>query len=53
VYGREALPKQWVDKVLNCRPQSGQPNVLRPRPECFWPVDALHIARCLVAGGEV
>lgn len=41
VRGREALPKQWVEKVLNCRPTSGQPNVLRPRPECFWPVDAL------------
>ena len=53
VHGKEALPKQWVEKVLNCRPQSGQPNVRRPRPECFWPVDALHIARCLVAGGEV
>ena len=51
VYGREGVPKQWVDKVLNCRPQYGQLNVLRPRPECYWPVDALHIARCLVAGG--
>ena len=53
VYGREALPKQWVEKLLNCRPQTGQPNVQRPRPECFWSVDALHIARCMVAGGDV
>jgi ADP-ribosylglycohydrolase len=53
VHGREALPKQWVEKVLNCRPMSGQANVRHPRPECFWPVDALHIARCLVVGGEV
>ena len=52
VFGREALPKQWVEKVLNCRPTPGQANVRHPRPECFWPVDALHIARCLVAGGE-
>jgi len=53
VYGREAVPQQWIDKLLNCRPKFGQPNVQHPRPECFWPVDALHIAQCLVAGGEV
>jgi ADP-ribosylglycohydrolase len=53
VYGRDAVPQQWVDKILDCRPQFGQPNVLRPRPQCYWPVDALDIARCLVAGGEV
>lgn len=52
VYGREAVPKQWVEKLLTCRPESGQPNVRHPRPQCFWPVDALHIAFCLAAGGE-
>jgi ADP-ribosylglycohydrolase len=52
VYGRGAIPVQWVDKLVNCRPEAGQPHVRHPRPECFWPVDALHIARCLVAGGE-
>jgi ADP-ribosyl-[dinitrogen reductase] hydrolase len=53
VYGRDAIPEQWVEKLLNCRPKAGNPNVRHPRPECFWPVDALHIAWCLVAGGEV
>jgi ADP-ribosyl-[dinitrogen reductase] hydrolase len=53
VYGRDAIPQQWVEKLLNCRPEAGRPGVMRPRPECFWPVDALHIAWCLVAGGEV
>jgi len=53
VYGRDAIPDQWVEKLLNCRPEAGNPNVRHPRPECFWPVDALHIAWCLVAGGEV
>ena len=52
VHGREAVPKQWVEKVLACRPEAGLPNVRHPRPECFWPVDALHIAFSLVAGGE-
>ena len=52
VYGRQAIPKQWVEKLLTCRPESGQANVRHPRPECFWPVDVLHIASCLAAGGE-
>ena len=48
VYGIDAIPTQWVDSVLNCRPIAGNPGVHRPRPECFWPVDALEIASRLV-----
>lgn len=48
VYGREAIPKRWVDCLLNCRPKAGQPNVHHPRPECFWPVDALILAENLL-----
>jgi ADP-ribosylglycohydrolase len=48
VYGIDAIPSQWVDSVLNCRPKVGNPGVHRPRPECFWPVDALEIASRLV-----
>lgn len=48
VYGKEAIPSQWIESLLNCRPVAGQPNVHRPRPECFWPVDALELAECLV-----
>jgi len=51
LYGREAVPAQWVEKVLTCRPESGNPRVRHPRPECFWPVDALDIAMSLLAGG--
>ena len=51
-YGRDALPNQWVEKVLSCRPKAGEPRVRRPRPECFWPVDALELAKSLVAGGS-
>jgi ADP-ribosyl-[dinitrogen reductase] hydrolase len=50
VYGRSALPKQWVEKILSCRPKAGGPRVHHPRPECFWPVDALELAKSLVAG---
>lgn len=48
VYGREAIPAQWCEKVLTCRPEAGNPRVRRPRPECFWPVDALDIATALL-----
>jgi len=48
VYGHDAIPRQWVQCVLTCRPQAGQPNVHRPRPECFWPVDALVLAEGLL-----
>ena len=48
VHGRSEIPEQWEQKVLNCRPDSGQPHVTRPRPECFWPVDALELAEQLL-----
>ncbi|CAG4908186.1 unnamed protein product [Acidithrix sp. C25] len=48
VYGIDAIPSQWVDSVLNCHPKAGNPGVHRPRPECFWPIDALELASRLV-----
>lgn len=48
VYGRSAVPGQWVESLLNCRPAAGLPNVRQPRPECFWPVDALELAERLL-----
>lgn len=48
VYGVEAIPEQWRDAVLNCRPKMGAAHVHRPRPECFWGVDALELAEQLV-----
>ncbi len=48
VHGREAVPKRWVDRLLSCRPREGEPNVLQPRPECYWPVDALELAEHLI-----
>ncbi len=38
---------QWSECMLNCRPAAGQPHVRRPRPECFWPVDALALVEGL------
>ncbi|MCK9230016.1 MAG: ADP-ribosylglycohydrolase family protein [Syntrophales bacterium] len=53
VYGLDAIPSRWVDRILNCRPKAGRPGVHRPRPECLWPVDALELAAQLVAGKTV
>lgn len=48
VWGRSAIPAQWESCVLNCRPQAGLPGVRQPRPERFWPVDALELAEGLL-----
>lgn len=50
VCGKEAIPHQWLDSLLNCRPQLGSPGVGRPRPACFWPVDVLELAKGLIIG---
>ncbi|OPZ72611.1 MAG: ADP-ribosyl-(dinitrogen reductase) glycohydrolase [Verrucomicrobia bacterium ADurb.Bin474] len=52
VHGRNAIPGQWVESLLNCRPAVGQPNVRHPRPDCFWPVDSLELAERLLKSGE-
>ena len=48
VYGRDAIPAQWTECLLSCRPAAGQQHVSRPRPECFWPVDAPELAEHLI-----
>ncbi len=48
VYGREAVPAQWTETLLACKPAPGTPGVHRPRPECFWPGELLEIAKNLV-----
>jgi hypothetical protein len=44
VHGREAVPKQWRDRVLTCRPLMNMAGIHKPRPATYWPVDALEIA---------
>lgn len=51
VFGRNSIPEDWQQAVLNCRPQAGRPGVNHPRPECFWPVDLLALARTLWESG--
>lgn len=49
VYGCDAVPSQWRDAVLNCRPEAGGANVLNPRPKPFWPIDALELTQRLIS----
>ena len=44
IHGEEAVPAQWREAVLHCRPEAGRPGVHEPRPEIYWPVDALELA---------
>ena len=48
VHGRKGIPLKWLDRILTCRPLAGISGVKHPRPEAFWPVDALWIAERLV-----
>jgi ADP-ribosylglycohydrolase len=52
VYGLEAIPWQWRQAVLGCRPQAGLPGVRRPRPEIYWPGDALELAALLLGESQ-
>jgi ADP-ribosyl-[dinitrogen reductase] hydrolase len=53
VHGAAAIPAQWRDRVLTCRPIPLLHGVRHPRPRAFWPVDVLVVAeRLLVAGRE-
>ncbi len=47
IYGIDAIPEQWTSSILTCRPEQGKPGVHRPRPERYWPVDALVLAEQL------
>jgi ADP-ribosylglycohydrolase len=52
VHGRDAVPQQWMDRVLTCRPIAGLPGIGKPRPMEFWPVDALALAERLLLAGK-
>jgi len=51
VNGRSVVPAQWQEAVLQCRPEAGRPGVEHPRPQCFWPIDALELAEQLLGSG--
>jgi len=47
VHGLDEIPMQWREKVLSCKPENRQ-GVVRPRPEVFWPVEALELSQQLL-----
>src|SRR5262249_44626135 len=49
VYGVQAIPRQWQQMVLSCRPLVDQPGVEQPRPALFWPIDALVLSERLLS----
>jgi ADP-ribosyl-[dinitrogen reductase] hydrolase len=49
--GRDAVPLQWRNAVLTCRPVHA-PDVRNPRPKTYWPDDTLELAEALVAAGQ-
>lgn len=51
LHGREAIPLQWRQMVLSCRPH-GEAQAFRPRPAFCWPVDAHEQAEWLLLCGE-
>jgi len=42
--GIDAVPLDWREALQNCRAQEGVTGVEQPRPETFWPVDAMTLA---------
>jgi len=52
VHGRKAIPFQWQDRILTCRPIAESAGGNNPRPAPFWPIDALWLAERLVALGQ-
>jgi len=52
LHGRDAIPQQWRQAVVACRPQQGTPGVRQPRPEAYWPIDALELADQLMGIGR-
>jgi ADP-ribosylglycohydrolase len=51
IHGEEAVPAQWREAILNCRTEAGSPSVRTPRPQRYWPVDALELADALLEQG--
>jgi ADP-ribosylglycohydrolase/fructose-1,6-bisphosphatase/inositol monophosphatase family enzyme len=50
-HGRDAIPAQWIDRVITCRPIPGLDGVRHPRPISLWAVDAPRLAEHLLAVG--
>jgi len=50
VHGRDAVPSQWRQMVLSCRPVASR--AARPRPMPYWPADVYELAERLLLAGR-
>jgi ADP-ribosyl-[dinitrogen reductase] hydrolase len=50
VYGRPAVPAQWREMILSCRPHPLRAR--HPRPLKYWPADVMELAECLLVPGN-
>ncbi|WP_442580268.1 inositol monophosphatase family protein [Mesorhizobium sp. ASY16-5R] len=50
-HGRDAVPLQWRNAVLTCRPVAAK-GVHHPRPMDYWPDDALDLAEALLTANS-
>ncbi|MBY6082072.1 inositol monophosphatase family protein [Ruegeria arenilitoris] len=48
--GRDAVPLQWRNAVLTCRPVVAD-DIHHPRAKTYWPDDALDLAEALLVAG--
>ena len=48
--GRDAVPLQWRNAILSCRPVAAD-GIHQPRPRTYWPDDALDLAEALLVAG--
>jgi ADP-ribosyl-[dinitrogen reductase] hydrolase len=53
VHGRNAVPAQWQQMILSCRPTNAPPTARHPRPRTFWPTDLLVLAERLLLTSSV
>ena len=49
VYSKDAVPQQWVDCILTCKPDINNPSVVHARPKNMWPIDILDLSEKLVS----
>lgn len=48
VYGIDAIPYQWQQSIINCKPSKSEKRTKHPRHEVFWPNDAMELSIKLV-----
>ena len=52
VYGKRAIPKKWIDIILNCRAEDVEDPAVKARPREYWPVDVMDLAQRLLISGS-